>query len=223
MTPPVVDTLAAEALWREGATFLEVLPPTAYGLQHIPGARNIPLPELTLDAAADLPKDQPIVVYCWDTQCDLSSRGAARLIQLGFPDVRDYVASKAAWMAAGLPIEGTDDSKLHAADLAEPDVPTCGIDATAGEVHEVVGDWPVCVVLDDDRVVLGVVRADAAGVDGATPVTSLLLPGPPTVRPSIPADELLESMEEDGQDHVLVSTYDGVLLGLVTREQLRAH
>ncbi|MBA2281309.1 MAG: CBS domain-containing protein [Acidimicrobiia bacterium] len=217
-----IDTTEAEGLWREGATFVEVLPASAFASQHVPGARNIPLPELTEEAARSLPADRPIVVYCFDTQCDLSARGAARLEQLGHAEVHDYVGSKAAWMAAGLPVEGTDDRILHASDVARADVPTCAPDARVGEVGERIGDWPVCVVVDGEGVVLGTVRADALGLAADTPIEAVLQPGPSTVRPSIPASELLASMDDEHQDHVLVSTFGGVLIGLVTAEDLRA-
>jgi hypothetical protein len=54
-----------------------------------------------------------------------------------------------------------------------------------------------------------------------TPVLDVLSPGPATVRPSISADELARSMDADGQDHILVTTLEGTLLGVVLREDLR--
>ncbi len=43
---------------------------------------------------------------------------------------------------------------------------------------------------------------------------------PPTVRPSIPLRELAETMDDDGQRHLLVTTSHGRLLGLVRRAEL---
>jgi rhodanese-related sulfurtransferase len=100
-----VDTAEAARLHGEGACFVEVLPASAYEEQHVPGAVNVPLTELSEAAVADLDRQRTTVVYCYDYQCDLSARAAARLERLGFTDVRDYVASKAAWMAAGLSTE----------------------------------------------------------------------------------------------------------------------
>ena len=37
----------------------------------------------------DMDRARPTVVYCFDTQCDLSGRAAARLEQLGFAEVYD--------------------------------------------------------------------------------------------------------------------------------------
>jgi rhodanese-related sulfurtransferase len=50
-----------------GAQLVEVLPPEEYGDEHLPGAINLPLRDLTAETAARLRRDNPIVVYCWDT------------------------------------------------------------------------------------------------------------------------------------------------------------
>src|SRR5688572_9755875 len=43
------------------------------------------MPELTEERArAELDPQRPVVVYCYDTQCDLSARGAALLEAFGF-------------------------------------------------------------------------------------------------------------------------------------------
>jgi hypothetical protein len=41
------------------------------------------------------------------------------------------------------------------------------------------------------------------------------------VRPSITAGELARSMDQEGQDHVLVTRLDGTLVGLVARRDLQ--
>jgi rhodanese-related sulfurtransferase len=50
----------------EGAQVVEVLPAREYAEEHLPGAINIPLKNLTEDTAARLDKHRPVVVYCWD-------------------------------------------------------------------------------------------------------------------------------------------------------------
>ena len=55
-----------QRLAREGATLVEVLPAEDYDPLHLPGARNIPLKQLDADTTADLEKENPVVVYCWD-------------------------------------------------------------------------------------------------------------------------------------------------------------
>jgi len=48
----------------------------------------------------------------------MSPRAAWRLESLGFKDVSDYVDGKLDWMAAGLPMEGTNAERLRAAEAA---------------------------------------------------------------------------------------------------------
>lgn len=50
----------------EGAQLVEVLPPKEYAEEHLPGAVNIPLKDLTAESTADLDKRKAVVVYCWD-------------------------------------------------------------------------------------------------------------------------------------------------------------
>jgi rhodanese-related sulfurtransferase len=50
----------------DGAQIVEVLPPREYEEEHLPGAINIPLKALNESSAAQLDKDRPVVVYCWD-------------------------------------------------------------------------------------------------------------------------------------------------------------
>jgi rhodanese-related sulfurtransferase len=55
------------ALVDEGAQIVEVLEERQYRLAHLPGAVHIPAWELTRERAAQLDRDRPVVVYCFDT------------------------------------------------------------------------------------------------------------------------------------------------------------
>jgi len=50
-----------------GAQVVEVLPEDDYAPAHLPGAINLPLPELDEQAVTVLDRGRPIVVYCWDS------------------------------------------------------------------------------------------------------------------------------------------------------------
>ncbi len=212
VTTAQVVTLAAE-----GAQLLEVLPERDYRREHLPGAVNIPLPQLTREAAAQLDPGRDVVVYCYDAQCDLSARGAALLEAYGFERVHDYVGSKAAWLAMHLPHEGTAPAPRRAGALARP-AATCGPSTTLAELPE-PGPGGVVLVLDLASVVLGAVRPDALPRSDR-PVLDVLQPAPGSVRPSITADELARSMDEGGEGYVLVTTMHGVLIGVVERSDL---
>src|SRR5688500_18106224 len=102
-----IDTGTARDLQQSGTQLVEVLPEDSYRREHLPGAINIPMPDLTEEhAKRQLDPDRPVLVYCFDTQCDLSSRAAALLETYGFDEVYDYIGSKAAWLAMDLPYEG---------------------------------------------------------------------------------------------------------------------
>lgn len=47
---------------------VEVLPSAEYDLEHLPGARHVPLTGMTRDAVRDLDPSRPIVAYCFDYQ-----------------------------------------------------------------------------------------------------------------------------------------------------------
>ena len=135
--PKTADTEEVQKLIANGAQLVDVLPANTYREEHIPGAISIPMEEIAT-APERLDHAKPVVVYCYDHQCDLSSRGAARLTQLGFTDVYDYVDSKVAWFAEGLPSEGLVDDSKRAIAKMDTDVPTLPVDATVRDIQ--VGD-----------------------------------------------------------------------------------
>jgi rhodanese-related sulfurtransferase len=57
-----------QQLQTSGAQVIEVLSRQQYEKQHIPGAISIPLSRMTESRVASVPKDRPVVVYCWDYQ-----------------------------------------------------------------------------------------------------------------------------------------------------------
>jgi rhodanese-related sulfurtransferase len=201
-----------------------VLPRSAYDTEHLPGAICIPFDDFTPDALDSLERDRPTITYCYDYQCDLSARAAHRLETLGFSRVYDYTASKAAWLAAGLPAEGTVPNGARAGMIAHKDVPRCGLETTTGELAGLLGDGePRAVVVDADNIVLGLVRREVLELPAATRIETVMQPAPPTVRPSITADELANSMADDGRSYVLVTHLDGTLIGAIERQDLYGH
>src|SRR5713226_665851 len=87
----------------------------------------------------------------------MSPRAAARLESLGFTNVYDYVAGKADWGSAGLPLEGDDPSVHRAGAHARTDVPTCRLDDRLASVRTRVEEtgWDTCFVVDERKVLLG--------------------------------------------------------------------
>lgn len=80
----------------ECAQLVDVPPAQEYHDLRLRGTISIPPKELTAEATADLHKDQPVIVHCYDYQSDMSLRAAWRLERLGFTDVYDYTPGEAA-------------------------------------------------------------------------------------------------------------------------------
>src|SRR5215216_5459272 len=117
----MVDMVRSDEVARlasEGAQLLEVLPPSSFQREHLPSVINIPLPDLTPQRADDLDRDRPVVVYCYDTECDLSARGAALLEAYGFEHVYDFRGSKTEWFGLGRGLAGDVGTGLRAVGIA---------------------------------------------------------------------------------------------------------
>jgi len=80
--------------------------PDAYADAHLPGAINIPHRTITAESTASIPKDKPVVVYCWGPACNAGAKGALRFSSLGF-QVKEMIGGFEYWVREGLPIEGT--------------------------------------------------------------------------------------------------------------------
>ncbi len=149
----------------------------------------------------------------------MSPRAAWRLESLGFTQVFDYVAGKADWLASGLPVEGKFADYLRAGNIARTDVPTCRLTDRLGDVRDrtLDADQNVCVVVNDDRVVLGRLRGDALRGDPGATVESVMESGPTTTRPDDPLEAITERLKDARVGSILVTTSDGRLLGILYR------
>lgn len=90
----------------EGVPFAEVLPAAHWASGHLPGAAHLPLEGLEARAPTLFPdRAAPLVLYCSSDTCANSHQAAARLERLGYSAVHVFTGGKAAWKAAGLPLE----------------------------------------------------------------------------------------------------------------------
>ena len=136
--------------------------------------------------------------------------------------MNDYVAGKKDWGSYGLPHEGTKVSDPLAGAVAHREVPICALADRLEDVQKQVraAGWDMCIVVNEQRVVLGRLGRKALGSDADASVEEAMTPGPSTVRPSIGVDDLLERMRERDLTSYLVTTPDGRLVGLVRRSEL---
>jgi rhodanese-related sulfurtransferase/CBS domain-containing protein len=219
--PRKIDRDEVQRLVRRGAHLIEVLPREEYEEAHLPGARNLPLGELTRTTTSVLDRDRLVITYCYDYACDMSPRAAWRLETLGFGDVYHYVGGKADWMAAGLPIEGTAADLLTTGKLVRTGVPTCSLTTRVAEIRRMLeaSDWSSSFVVNDERVVLGRIYRSRLGHDDQT-AEEVMDPGPVTFRPDITVQEMAERMGHDELRTAPITTSDGRLLGLLLREDV---
>src|SRR5438105_11027783 len=90
----------------------------------------------------------------------MSPRAAWRLETLGVEHVIDYVPGKQAWYEENEPREGTAVDETWIGDVADAEVPTCGlterIDAVRARVRAAGSE--TCVVVNPEHIVLGLLR-----------------------------------------------------------------
>jgi len=110
----------------------------------------------------------------------MSPRAAWRLESFGFTDVYDYEDGKLDWLAAGLPSEGTNAERPRAGEVARKDVPTCRLDERLGDVRDRVREagWDACVVLNEERVVFGLLRSKELETNPDRRIEEAMRPAP---------------------------------------------
>lgn len=124
------------------------------------------------------------------------------------------------WLAAGLPTKGTNAERPRAGTVARGDVPTCRLDEPVGEVRERVraAGWDACVAVNDERVVLGLLREAELDRDGGEPIERVMRPGPSTFRPHVPIVEMARFMVAHDLPTSPITSSDGRLIGVLRRE-----
>jgi hypothetical protein len=132
------------------------------------------------------------------------------------------VPGKVDWLARGLPVEGERADETRVGDLARDDVVMCALGDAALEVRGRIEDSPYgfALVRADDGTLLGRLRRSAIE-DGTTATAEeLMTPGPSTVRPDLAVDELRERLDRKDLKTAVVSTPEGMLIGVVLRSAL---
>jgi CBS domain-containing protein len=149
----------------------------------------------------------------------MAPRAAARLTTLGFERVYEYKAGKLDWLAAGLPSEGENSTRPRAADASRKDMIVCGLKDRLGDVSERAkgASWDVAVVIDEARIVLGLLRSKQLEMDPNLLVEQAMHAGPSTFRPYVSIKEMADYMVEHELDSAPVTTLDGNLIGVLLK------
>ena len=224
VAPKEISRDSIRTLQRRGGQLVDVLPREEYNRSHLPGAVSIPLSHFDRKMADRLQWDKTVIVYSLDDQDDLSARAAWRLASLGFTQVYRYTAGKADWLANGYPAEGTEARAPGAGDLADMEVPTCKRSDRIGDLRQRLQreGQNVCVVVNDEQIVLGLLRAIA--FEKANPqwiAEEAMENAAQTFRLNTPFEGIRDYFLANlGIDSVLITTSDGKLFGLVRKDDV---
>jgi Mg/Co/Ni transporter MgtE len=147
----------------------------------------------------------------------MAPRAAARLETLGFDNVHEYKAGKLDWLAAGLPTEGDNNNCPRAGDASRKDVIVCGLTDRIGDVRgrATAASLDLAVVVDDERVVLGMLWSKQLELDPDLVAEKAMRPGPSTFRPYVPIKEMADHLVEHDHDSAPITTSNGKLVGVL--------
>ena len=81
----------------------------------------------------------------------------------------------------------------------------------------------MCVVINGRRVPLGALSLEAMATDLNAVAEQLMDPGPATIRPSWTFEETSEYLKNQNRDRVLVTTSEGLLMGVYFQADAERH
>lgn len=121
-----------------------------------------------------------------------------------------------------MPVEGEQAEETSAGDLARDDVPACRPDEPVSEILQRFDEsgWDFCVVVDDDRVVLGLLTRDRLAGEARATAGQVMEEGPLTTRLDTSADGVRDRMESSDTEYLLVTGNFGTLAGAIRRQDL---
>jgi rhodanese-related sulfurtransferase len=102
---PALDREQLQAKLASHRPFKLVMAASDFGFRakHIPGSLHV---QAHGDSFSALAKDDDIVVYCSNADCNASKATIKKLVDLGYHGVSHYAGGLIDWEAAGLPLEG---------------------------------------------------------------------------------------------------------------------
>jgi rhodanese-related sulfurtransferase len=99
----------------ENIVVIDARSPQSYARAHISGAINMPHRAMSAATTASLDRSALIVTYCDGVGCNASTKGAAKMLNLGFR-VKELMGGLDWWKRDGHPTEGkpapSDKEKL---------------------------------------------------------------------------------------------------------------
>ncbi|MFB6230238.1 MAG: rhodanese-like domain-containing protein [Salinibacter sp.] len=108
LTTITADDLKEELESDQPPVLINTLPRDAYEAKHIPGSVSVPTGDIDQVEALVPDKDEQIVVYCANSDCDASPEAAQKLEEKGYTNVADFEAGYAGWRQSGYPLAGEE-------------------------------------------------------------------------------------------------------------------
>jgi CBS domain-containing protein len=117
-------------------------------------------------------------------------------------------------------MEGRLSEIPTAGSVARENVVTASLDERLGDVRERVerSDFDAAVVVNEEKIVLGILRPKHLEGDDEVRIEEAMSPGPSTFRPHVLIHQMAHYMHEHDLESTPVTTGDGRLVGLLLRE-----
>jgi rhodanese-related sulfurtransferase len=97
-----------------------------YAKEHVPGSISLPWREMNEATTGSIPREKLIVTYCNGIGCNGSTRGAARMTELGFR-VKEMMGGFDWWKRNGQPVETAKNTAACPVPAMEESQPeSCG-------------------------------------------------------------------------------------------------
>ena len=129
----------------------------------------------------------------------------------------DLVGGKSEWREVGLPMQGTGPFRYVAGQVLTPATATCLPDALSGDIRAKLRSDPVCVVVNEQGIVVGRVRPKDLPAEDDARVAHFMRLGPATVQRREELGGLVQRMRDAGVTTIIVTTPKGELVGIVDR------
>jgi CBS domain-containing protein len=81
-------------------------------------------------------------------------------------------------------------------------------------------EWQICVVTNDEGLVLGLLGRQALGSGQSVSAEDAMSLGPSTIRPSARREAIARRMLDQNLTRIVVTRSDGTLIGVLRREDL---
>jgi predicted transcriptional regulator len=132
--------------------------------------------------------------------------------------VFDLAGGKSGWRERGLPMQGTGPFRYVAGQVLTPATATCLPDALSDDIRAMLRSNPVCVVVNEQGIVLGRVRRKDLPEEDHARAADFMQLGPATVQRREELGGLVQRMRKAGVTTIIVTTPKGELVGIVDRD-----